>query len=356
MERRTATLEDVAREAGVSQQTVSRVLNKPDVVTERTRDKVIRAMQALHYVPNRSAQLLAGKTAPSIGLITASLTLHAPSQIAAAIKSHAGTHQLEVAIAMPVMTDYASLQARLNEFRAQNIRGAVINLPLEGNIAEKLVNENPDICCLFLDVSPETDVCCVRFDHLDGCGACIRHLWELGHREFGLLAGPESSVSARMRLSSWRETLHRLGVSNAVTVFGDWSAASGRHKAFELLHQYTRISAIVVANDQMALGVLSALAQLNRTGSRMVSVTGYDDTADSLYFQPPLTTVAQDFNKLGKRAVELLIQQMAAPQIHIRELLPTRLIIRQSTCPYGGEEEDEKKSVIAQLKSLIEKL
>ncbi len=356
MERRTATLEDVAREAGVSQQTVSRVLNKPGVVTERTRDKVIRAMQALHYVPNRSAQLLAGKSAPSIGLITASLTLHAPSQIAAAIKSHAGTHHLEVAIAMPVMADYASLQARLNEFRAQNIRGAVINLPLEGNIAEKLVNENPDICCLFLDVSPETNVCCVRFDHLDGCGACIRHLWELGHREFGLLAGPESSVSARMRLSNWRETLHRLGVSNAVTVFGDWSAASGWHKAFELLHQYTRISAIVVANDQMALGVLSALAQLNRTGSRMVSVTGYDDTADSLYFQPPLTTVAQDFNKLGKRAVELLIQQMAAPQMHLRELLPTRLIIRESTRPYGREEEDEKKSVIAQLKSLIEKL
>ncbi|UDQ78653.1 substrate-binding domain-containing protein [Erwinia rhapontici] len=356
MVRRTATLEDVAREAGVSQQTVSRVLNKPDVVAERTRDNVIRAMQALHYVPNRSAQLLAGKSAPSIGLITASLTLHAPSQIAAAIKSHAGTHQLEVAIAMPVMADYASLQARLNEFRAQNIRGAVINLPLEDHIAEKMVSENPDICCLFLDVSPETDVCCVRFDHLNGCGACIRHLWELGHREFGLLAGPESSVSARMRLSSWRETLHRLGVSNAVTVFGDWSAASGRNKALELLHQYPRISAIVVANDQMALGVLSALTQLNRTGSRMVSVTGYDDTADSLYFQPPLTTVAQDFNKLGKRAVELLIQQMAAPQIRIRELLPTHLIIRQSTCPYSGEEEDEKKSVIAQLKSLIEKL
>lgn len=356
MQHRTATLEDVAREAGVSQQTVSRVLNKPEVVSERTREKVIRAMQALHYVPNRSAQLLAGKSAPSIGLITASLTLHAPSQIAAAVKSHAGVHQLEVAIAMPVIADYASLQARLNEFRAQNIRGAIINLPLEGSIAEKLVDENPDICCLFLDISPETDVCCVRFDHLEGCGACVSHLWELGHREFGLLAGPESSVSARMRLSSWRETLHRLGVSNAVTVFGDWSAASGWQKAFELLHQYPKMSAIVVANDQMALGVLSALAQLNRTGSRAVSVTGYDDTADSLYFQPPLTTVAQDFNKLGKRAVELLIQQMAAPQMRIRELLPTRLVIRQSTWPYGREEDDEKAQLITQLKTLVEKL
>lgn len=356
MQRRMSTLEDVAREAGVSQQTVSRVLNRPEVVSERTRNRVIHAMQALHYVPNRSAQLLAGKSAPSIGLITASLTLHAPSQIAAAIKSYAGAHQLEVVIAMPVMVDYASLQARLNEFRAQNIRGAIINLPLESSLAEKLVSENPDICCLFLDISPETDVCCVRFNHLDGCGACVSHLWELGHRDFGLLAGPESSVSARMRLSSWRETLHRHGVSNAVTVFGDWSAASGWHKAFELLHQHSRISAIVVANDQMALGVLSALAQLHRTGSRAVSVTGYDDTADSLYFQPPLTTVAQDFNKLGKRAVELLIQKMAAPQIRIRELLPTHLIIRQSTWPYGQQNQNEQDSVITQLKTLVEKL
>ena len=216
------------------------------------------------------------------------------------------------------------------------------------------MQENPDIACLFLDVSPETEVSCVRFDHRDGCGACVRHLWELGHRDFGLLAGPESSVSARLRLGSWRETLHRLGVSQAVTVFGDWSAASGWQKTFELLHLQPRISAIVVANDQMALGVLSALAQLNRTGNSAVSVTGYDDTADSLYFQPPLTTVAQNFDLLGKRAVELLTQQMAAPQVPIRELLPTRLIVRQSTWPREGEY--SRDPLIAQLKALVDKL
>ena len=131
MPRRTATLEDVARAAGVSQQTVSRVLNRPEVVSARTREQVIRAMQALHYVPNRSAQLLAGKAAPSIGLITASLTLHAPSQIAAAVKSHASLHQLEVAIAMPAQADFAALQARLDELRAQHIRGVIVSLPLE---------------------------------------------------------------------------------------------------------------------------------------------------------------------------------------------------------------------------------
>ena len=159
MPRRTATLEDVARAAGVSQQTVSRVLNRPEVVSARTREQVIRAMQALHYVPNRSAQLLAGKAAPSIGLITASLTLHAPSQIAAAIKSHASLHQLEVAIAMPAQADFVALQARLDELRAQHIRGVIVSLPLESATAERLVQDNPDMACLFLDVSPEADVC-----------------------------------------------------------------------------------------------------------------------------------------------------------------------------------------------------
>ena len=121
-----------------------------------------------------------------------------------------------------------------------------------------------------------------------------------------------------------------------------------------LLHLQPRISAIVVANDQMALGVLSALAQLNRSGSQAVSVTGYDDTADSLYFQPPLTTVAQDFDLLGKRAVERLIALMAAPQLRIRELLPTRLIVRQSAWPLAAAE--DRQQTLAQLKALVEKL
>ncbi|STV89655.1 lac operon transcriptional repressor [Klebsiella michiganensis] len=144
MQRRLATLDDVAREAGVSQQTVSRVLNNPDVVSERTRDKVIRAMQALRYVPEPFRSASGGEIrARRLGLITASLTLHAPSQIAAAVKSYAGLHQLEVSIAMPVQVDYPSLQARLNEFRAQHIRGAIISLPLESSLAERLVVGKP---------------------------------------------------------------------------------------------------------------------------------------------------------------------------------------------------------------------
>ncbi len=105
---------------------------------------------------------------------------------------------------MPAQADFVALQARLGRAARPACRGVIVSLPLESATAERLVQDNPDMACLFLDVSPEADVCCVRFDHRDAAGACVRHLWELGHREFGLLAGPESSVSARLRLASWR--------------------------------------------------------------------------------------------------------------------------------------------------------
>lgn len=354
MKNRQATLSDVAREAGVSQQTVSRVLNCPSMVSRRTHDKVMQAMNILHYVPNRSAQVLAGKAIPALGLITSSLTFHAPSQITAAIKNQAEERQLQVSITMPKAVEYGILQAVFNEFRAQNIRGVIINMPLESSLAERLVRENDDLACLFLDVPPETEVSCVRFDHRTGTSACVNHLWELGHRQFGLLAGPANSISARLRLGGWRESLHRVGVPNAITAWGDWSASSGWARTFELMQANPRISAIIVANDQMALGVLSALAQLKRTGSQTISVTGYDDTADSLYFQPALTTVAQDFNLIGQRAVERVLALMAQPQKRVMELLPTKLIVRQST--FSMPPSEPTVELIEQLKSLINQL
>ncbi len=346
MTRRIATLDDVARLAGVSLQTVSRVLNSPDKVAVRTQDAVHKAMRELHYVPNRSAQLLAGKVLPAIGLISASLTLHAPSQIAASVKTHAQARGLDVSIAMLNHVDYGALQAALAECRAQNIGGAIVNLPLESAMAEQLARENPDIHCLFLDVPPDSEVASLLFDHQQGCRATLDHLWGLGHREFGFLAGPESAISARLRLHAWRDALHRNGGHQALTAFGDWSAGSGFTRTVEMLARQPTLSAIVVANDQMALGVLSALAQLNR---REISVTGYDDTPDSQYFQPALTTVAQDFHLLGERAVALL----AAPERR-HTLLPTQLMVRQSTAPKPDAASRDR--LIAQLKALVNHL
>lgn len=351
MTRRSATLFDVAQAAGVSQQTVSRVLNNPSIVSARTQEKVVRAMQILRYVPNRSAQLLAGKSMPGIGLISTSLTLHAPSQIAAAIQRYADDQRLQVAMSMPKTADLTEIQSALNEFRAQHIQGVIINQPLDNEQAEQLSRDNPDLECLFLDVPPECEVSSLRFDHHFGAKACIAHLVELGHRDFGLLAGPESAVSARLRLTCWRDALHQAGIPQALTVYGDWSAQSGWNCTLELLRLNPRISAIVVGNDQMALGVLSALATLHRDG---VSVTGYDDTADSLYYQPALTTVQQNFDQLGKQAITTVMDMCATPGQRHKRVLPVRLIVRQSTAKKSIEASREE--TIQQLKALITRL
>lgn len=331
MVKRQATLEDVAALAGVSQQTVSRVLNNPGIVSARTQEKVLDAMARLSYVPNRSAQLLAGKALPTLGLITTSLNLHAPSQIAAAVKIHAAARGYQVVISMAETLELPAIRAILDEFRAQNLDRAIISLPLEKEDAERLAAGHPEMQCLFLDVPPDAGVHHLGFDHRDGSRSSIEHLWALGHRRFALLAGPMGSVSARLRLGSWQETLAGLGAEDAPTAHGDWSASSGWTQAMALLRQAPDITAMLVANDQMALGALHALHQSGRRVPQDLSVIGYDDTPDSQFFLPALTTVAQDFDLLGERAVQHALALDPSQAHFIDELLPTALVLRQST-------------------------
>ncbi|HDB9938222.1 TPA: substrate-binding domain-containing protein [Escherichia coli] len=349
--KKNVTLNDVARLANVSKQTVSRALNNPDIVSHRTKEKILKSIKTLHYVPSNPTQLLSENSLCTIGVITTSLSFQAPSAIIVSIQTHAINKGLQTFIIMLEKQDYCTLQIALNELQSRNIKGVIINLPLESAVAERLVNENPEISCVFLDVSPETDVSFVCFDFRKGCSECIQYLWHEGHRHFGLLAGPKHSISARLRLYSWRDTLHQLGCSNAVTVFGDWGVNSGYMRTFELLKLKPDISAIVVGNDQMALGVLSALKYLNRTGDKSISVTGYDNTEGSQYYCPSLTTVFHDFHLLGEKAISLLMKQMETPDKRYFELLPVKLIIRQSTRAIN---EDKTDLSIIKLRTLLQ--
>ena len=351
MIKRQATLEDVAAKAGVSQQTVSRVLNNPGIVSARTQAKVIDAMTQLSYVPNRSAQLLAGKAMPTLGLVTTSLNLHAPSQIASSVKTHAAARGYQVVISMAETLSLSAIQAILDEFRAQNLDRAIISLPLEKTDAERLAAGSPEMLCLFLDVPPETGVNHLGFNHRDGSRSSVEHLWAQGHRRYALLAGPDSSISARLRLASWQTALDELGAQNVPVAHGDWSANSGWTQAMALLHRAPDITAMLVANDQMALGALHALHQSGRRVPQDLSVIGYDDTPDSQFFLPALTTVAQDFDLLGQRAVQHVLALEPSQAHFIDELLPTALVVRQSTAARCDLDERERR--IEQVKAWV---
>lgn len=352
MIKRQPTLQDVAAEACVSPQTVTRVLNNPTLVSERTRLKVLGAMNRLNYVPNRSAQALAGKLTPTLGMVSTSLAFHATSQIASFVKKYAAKRGYQVVITMFEEWNHLVLQAALNEFRAQRINRIVLCLPIERYDAEKLVADNPDMLCIFLDVPPTAKVSYVGFHYCDGTVRSVNHLLELGHRKFGLLTGPEISISARLRLACWRETLCQANIIDMDSEYGDWSARSGWIKAIHLFARNPDITAILVANDQMALGVMSALRKMKKRIPQDVSVIGYDDTLDSQYFYPALTTVAQNFDLLGKRVVHHMLAMEDQEKKSITELLPTTLVIRESTA--SPVETTYPSSLVEQLKILIE--
>ncbi|QJT81592.1 LacI family DNA-binding transcriptional regulator [Kosakonia sp. MUSA4] len=331
MKSKSATLEDVARHAGVSYQTVSRVLNKSANVSETTRLKVEKSIELLRYVPNRLAQQLVGKQSQTIGLVTTSLALHAPSQVAAAVKRYANLDGYQVLISMIDENVNQDIQSAINELKSQLVDKVIINVPLETEEAQRIASDNDDIVCLFLDVDPYSSVFNVSFNPADGTRASVKHLYELGHREIALLAGPESSVSANLRLKSWIDTLSSYGLKPVTVFHGNWDAQSGYAGALQMLRETPNFTAVLVGNDQMALGVLSAFHQHQIAIPGEKSVVGYDGTYESSFFYPSLTTVSLDLDLQGKEAVRRLLDSGHDDAARSSSVLPAKLIVRHST-------------------------
>lgn len=342
------TLYDVALLAGVSYQTVSRVINDAEHVSARTREKVQQAMAELHYVPNRGAQQLAGKRTRTLGLITTDLALHAPSQIASAVKTRAVEKGASVLISM--VENPQRCRAAVQELLAQRVEALVVNVPLEESEAAQLKALASPVPVLFLDVSPEAKVNSLVFDAAQGARLGAEHLLALGHRRIALLSGPESSVSARARRAGWQRALANAGLAPAGEESGDWSAASGYEKGHQLLSAAELPDAILVANDQMALGVMRACAEKGIAVPGQVSVVGFDDTADSAWFSPPLTTVRQAFREAGEQSVEWLLAPSSADACWQKQL-PVTLVTRHSTARRTGEQAS-REDLAQQLKSL----
>lgn len=342
------TLYDVALLAGVSYQTVSRVINDAEHVSARTREKVQQAMAELHYVPNRGAQQLAGKLIRTLGLITTDLALHAPSQIVSAVKSRAVEKGASVLISM--VEHPQQCQAALQELLAQRVEALLVNVPLDDPHAEQLKALASPVPVLFLDVSPSAAVNSLVFNAEQGARLGVEHLLSLGHQRIALLSGPESSVSARARLAAWKAALAEAGLEAAAVAYGDWSAACGYEKGHALLSAATLPDAILVANDQMALGVMRACAEKGVTIPGQISIVGFDDTADSAWFSPPLTTIRQAFREAGEQSVEWLL----APARHEacwQVQLPVTLISRQSSARRTPQQAD-REDLAQQLRSL----
>ncbi len=315
---------DVAKLAGVSHRTVSRVVNGSTDVRAETRERVLAAMTMLDYRPNSAARALATGRSQALGVVRVDTALYGPSSTLFGIERAAHAAGYHVSVASQRWLDLDSTLRAVERLRTQGVDGILVIGPRrEAAIALRRLREQ--IAVVTVEGWPDAGVPGVAADHVLGATLATQHLLEAGHRTVWHLAGPADSTDARQRVQGWRSTLQAAGAPVPEPLQGDWSAAAGYELAREILER-PEITAVFSGNDQMALGLLR---RLNEAG-RSLAVVGYDDLPEAAYFNPPLTSVRWDFLELGRRAIALLLTEIAHRNgVSPRTLVAPTLVVRQ---------------------------
>jgi DNA-binding LacI/PurR family transcriptional regulator len=320
---------DVAMAAGVSHMTVSRVLNGTARVSPDTRARVEEALRTLGYRPNAAARALVTGRSGQLSVVFFDTTLFGPASALFAIEQAARQKGYSVGIVSLPRIDPDTMRDAVATLRAQAVDGTIIVAP-HTSAAVALQEVPADLPAVVVGGADTVGLPLVAIDQEAGARLATEHLLGLGHRTVAHVAGPGNWVDARARTRGWRRALLRAGVAVPAPLAGDWSAQSG-YEAGVRLAADPDVTAIFVANDHMALGVLRALALAGRRVPRDVSVVGFDDVPESPYYPPALTTVRQDFDTVGLRSVAALLARIGGSESVPRELLTPQLVIREST-------------------------
>ncbi len=307
------TLHDVARKAGVSYQTVSRVINNHPYVAEETRQRVQAAIDALAYRPNRAAQSLAASATRTLGLATYGLGHYGITQMMAQAEAAvraAGYDLILTNLPEATLQDVESAAAYLRRWQVDGFLFLVPLIVMEQAPLKKLCDNRPVMLVGSQHSGP--DVLSVAVDQSEGGRLAAYALLRAGHRRIAVIRGPDAWRDAEQRHSGFLAALAADNLSPVVSLEGDWSAFSGYQATRTLLNGGWNFTALFAANDQMALGALHALAEQGRRVPQDVSVVGYDDIPEAAFLQPPLTTVRQDFVALAQLGVDTLLKAISS--------------------------------------------
>ncbi|GAA5202677.1 LacI family DNA-binding transcriptional regulator [Microbacterium jejuense] len=327
---RVATIFDVARLAGVSHQTVSRVLNDLPNVRPATRERVQNAITQLRYVPSQAARALVTRRSRTIGLVATGLPDYGPSSVVLNFNESARDAGYAVIATNPADAAPATLRSATEMLIRQNVEAVVL---LAAERAALDAFDGWELGVPLVSIASESRGRGIRvtLDQHQGARTAVSHLLELGHRDIAHIAGPDGSMDAEERLRGWRDSLAEAGIAGREPERGDWSPEAGYRIGAELVG-VGMPGAVFVANDQMALGLLHALTDAGLRVPDDVSVVGFDDIPEAAHFSPPLTTVRQDFVGLGRDAMAAVLTQLqdeeatAPPPTRV-----PRLIVRAST-------------------------
>jgi len=327
-------MRDVGLLAGVSHQTVSRVLNEPHRVNEETRKRVIEAMKSLRYHRSTVARALATNRSNNLGLISTGVALHSHSKRMLAFNEAARASGYQVSMVSLIAADKNAMQSEIDLLLGQGIEGIVFIMADKAafGIIDSL---DIDVPFVVADHGGSATMHSVAIDIYLGARMATAHLADLGHQNIAHVAGPDWSIDASERVRGWAAELETRALELPEILYGDWSPTSGYRAGLKLAADRS-VTAVFCANDRMALGVLHAFADSGVLVPEQVSVVGIDDIPESAHFIPPLTTIRQDIDRLGLDMLAKLLSfiegSATADPVHNEP----ELIVRKSTAPHPG--------------------
>jgi DNA-binding LacI/PurR family transcriptional regulator len=322
---------DVARLAGVSHQTVSRVLNEHPNVRPLTRERVLAAIRELAYRPNAAARTLVTRRTHTLGVITADTMLYGPTSMLYGFERAAHDAYFVSVASLPAL-DRRSMLDAVERFLGQGIEGIIVIATVDTAVAA-LGHVPAEVPLVAVGCGTRASVTSVAIDNAAGAAAATRYLLDLGHRTVYHVAGPLSCLDAKERVDGWRQALREAGADEPAVLAGDWSASSGYELGSKLAED-SGLTAVFCGNDTMALGVIRALTERGLRVPGDVSIVGFDDVPEAGYYLPPLSTVRQDFGELGRQALSTLIDRMSgAIPAGRRVRVAPELIVRASAAP-----------------------
>jgi LacI family transcriptional regulator len=327
------TITDVARHAGVSTATVSHVLNGTRYVSEETQARVLAAVNELGYRPNRLARSLALGETHTLGLIIPDQANPFFAELARGVEDTAFERGYNVILC----NSYGDLdkELRYQEVLSQKQVDGILMVAAGASVehVQDLQAQRIPLAIVDRDLT-DASVDKVLGNNLKGGQLATNHLFQLGHRRIGCITGPSQVTPSSERVIGYRRVLEETGIAldQELIVRGDFQPESGYQGTRKLLALENAPTAIFACNDLMAIGVISAAAELGRSVPADLSVVGYDNISLSAFANPPLTTIVQSGYEQGALAVELLLERIQNPDLSPRrEILDTHLLVRQST-------------------------
>lgn len=326
---RQPNIYDVAKLAGVSHQTVSRVINNGPYTKEATRERVLEAMKQLGYVPNAAARALVTSKSKIVGILVSDTVYHGPAGMMHAMEEEARRGGYFAISASVDPFDSTSISQGIAHLRRVGIEGLVVITPQSNSVkaVEKLVTNIPVV---FIDSPNKSKKQSAELDNEAGAKKATEHLISLGHKEILHVAGPLSWFDAPPRVRGYEEAMKAAKLKPQV-IEGDWSVPTGYEIGKNLELDKSKITAIFAANDHLALGLMRALRQRGYSVPERVSIIGFDDVPESAYYEPPLTTMRPDFAELGRVAMEMILGRIESGKAVKGSSLVPEIVVREST-------------------------